>query len=245
MTCPETIAIGAYVLGSLDADERLETDQHIRDCAQCRETLLQFAHLPGLLHTLTLEEIMSPVLVFDPSPDYRPELDWLTAGIPPDRREPLPVSPAAVEVPGSSPPTPRRFPRRRVLIAAAAAAIVVLAGGLIGRQLVTDSTPQAQNSITWSATDGVGGIDTAAQMTSRSWGTDIRLRMKDLQSGAVCMLVVHARNGASETTGWWAAKDAPEADVPASTSIPLADIDRVQVVTADKRVLSTLTESTR
>ena len=75
MTCPETIVIGAYVLGSLDADERLETDQHIRDCAQCRETLLQFAHLPGLLHTLTLEEIMSPVLVFDPSPDYRPELD--------------------------------------------------------------------------------------------------------------------------------------------------------------------------
>ena len=246
MTCPETIAIGAYVLGSLDADERLETDQHIRDCAQCRETLLQFAHLPGLLHTLTLEEIVSPGLVFEPSRDYGPELDWLTAGIPPDRPDPLPVSPAVVEVPGKSPATPRRFLRRRVLIAAAVAAIVVLAGGgLIGRRPVTDSAPQAQNSITWSATDGVGGIDTTAQMTSRSWGTDIRLRMKDLQSGAVCMLVVHARNGASETTGWWAANDAPEADVPASTSIPLADIDRVQVVTADKRVLSTLTESTR
>ena len=241
MTCPETVAIGAYVMGALDADERVETDRHIRDCAECRETLLRFAHLPGLLHALTLEEVTSPPadLLFDPGLDYGPDLDRLIAGSARDRQDP---PPAVVDVPAV---TPRRFPRRRMLVAAAVAVIVVLVGGFIGRQLITDSPPQAQNTITWSAKDGVGGIDTTAQMTPQSWGTDIRLHMTDLQSGTVCMLVVHARNGASEITGWWAANDAPEAEVPASTSIPLADIDRVQVITTDKKVLSTLTEATR
>jgi hypothetical protein len=241
--CPQTIAIGAYVLGALDASERLETDRHIRDCAHCRDALLQFAHLPGLLNALTLEEVTSvaPDVVFSPT-DYDLGLDLLTPRISRDGRD-LSIDP--FELPVNSPPKPRRLPRSHAVIAAAAAATLLFAGGLIGRQLITDSAPQALNSSTWSATHGAGRVHTTAQMTSQPWGTDIRLHMTDLPAGAVCKLVVHARNGASETTGWWSTNGDLEADVPASTSIPLADIDRVQVTTTDSKILSTLTESTR
>lgn len=225
MTCPETIAIGAYVLGAQDVSERLELERHLLDCASCRDALLRFANLPGLLHTLTLEEVISTE--FDPDLEQSlargPELDWLT--------------PAA---------TPRRtFRGRRALIAAAAAVLVASGGVLIGRGLIDDPAPQAQTAVTWSATDGVGGIDTTAKLSNQSWGTDIQLQMKDLKPGELCKLVVHARSGESETTGWWTTNYIHEADVPASTSIALSDIDRIDVVTAAGSVLTSLTDSTR
>jgi hypothetical protein len=98
-------------------------------------------------------------------------------------------------------------------------------------------------SVTWSATDGE--LDTTAEMTSRAWGTAIQLRMTDLDPGEHCKLVVHSTDGFTETTGWWATTGVHEAQVPASTSIPLADISRIEVVTATGRVLSTLTPSSR
>jgi hypothetical protein len=123
--------------------------------------------------------------------------------------------------------------------------VVAAAGVLIGRGLVNDPAPQEPTTVTWAATDGVGGIDTTATLSNQTWGTDIQLRMKDLKPGELCKLVVHARSGQSETTGWWTTNYIHEADVPASTSIALPDIDRVDVVTATGTVLTSLTESTR
>ena len=201
MTCPD-IALGAYVLGALDA-ERLELERHLDDCASCRDALLEFANLPGLLRTLTLEEVTA-----------------------------IPVA------------RPRRtFSRRHALIATAAAISMALAGVLAGRELSTNSAPQAD--VSWSATDGVGGIDTTARLSNQSWGTDIQLQLKDLEPGQLCKLVVHSRSGGSETTGWWATNYLNEVDVPASTSIALPDIDRLDVVTAAGTVLTSLTPSTR
>jgi hypothetical protein len=99
--------------------------------------------------------------------------------------------------------------------------------------------------VTWSATNGTGGIDTTAKLTSHGWGTDIQLRMTDLKPGEHCELLVHGQDGTVETAGWWAAPSTDHADVPASTSIALRDIDRLEVVTAGDTVLSTVTPSSR
>ncbi|HET6989234.1 MAG TPA: zf-HC2 domain-containing protein [Kribbella sp.] len=204
MTCPETITIGAYVLDALDTAERRTTEQHLETCAICREALLQFAHLPGLLHAVPPEDIET------------------------DEPAPAPLQ------------LRKRPVRRRWLLAAAAAAAVIL-GGVVGLQAVDNPA-----SATWTATNGVGGIDTLAELTSHDWGTDIQLRMTDLKPGESCMLIVHGRDGAVETAGWWAAPlRTSRADVPASTSIPLNDIDRLEVVTAGDTVLSTVTPATR
>jgi len=203
MRCPETIAIGAYVLGALDSEERHATEEHLRACADCREALLQFAPLPGLLHVVPLEDL---------------EID---------EPAPLPL-----------PRPPVRRTRRWVL--AIAATVAVVAGGLLSWQAM--DTP---DSVTWTATNGVGGIDTTAELTSRGWGTDIQLRMTDLRPGEHCELLVHGRNGSVETAGWWATTGTYKADVPASTSIPLQDIERLEVVTAGDTVLSTVSPATR
>jgi hypothetical protein len=194
MTCPETIRIGAYVLGALDAAERRTTEQHLVTCATCREALLQFAPIPGILNAVPIEDL-----------------------------EPAPVR--------------RRPVRRRWLLAAAAAVIL---GGVLGWQALDNP-----DSTTWTATNGLDGIDTTARLTSHGWGTDIQLRLTDLKPGEHCMLIVHGRDGTVETAGWWATPTSYQADVPASTSIPLHDIDRLEVVTAGDTVLSTVSPATR
>lgn len=200
MTCPETIAIGAYVLGALDVEERRATERHLVTCDSCREALLQFAHLPGLLHAVPLEDI---------------EVD-----------EPAP----ALQLPA------RRTPRRRTLLAAAAVVIAAVVG-IFGWQSMAD--PQ---HVTWTATDG---IDVTARLTSHPWGTDIKLQMAELPPAEHCKLIVHSRDGTTEIAGWWATTATYQADVPASTSIPLDAIDRLEVVTSGNTVISTVTATTR
>lgn len=58
MRCGEASSIGAYVLGALDLQERLATEQHLGVCAMCRQELIEVAHLPGLLHRLTLDDVI-------------------------------------------------------------------------------------------------------------------------------------------------------------------------------------------
>jgi Putative zinc-finger len=56
MTCPRTIALGAYVLGALDREERAGLEAHLKTCDVCRDELDRLAPLPGLLSRLTLDE---------------------------------------------------------------------------------------------------------------------------------------------------------------------------------------------
>ena len=218
MTCPEAQAIGAYVLGALDPGEHHQIEHHIQGCASCTEAVLQFAHLPGVLNKLTLEEVLALPLDDDLEPAVSRRV----------RRWPF---------------TPRR------IILAAAAVVLFVAGGLTGRQLVGDSTtpsPHAQGGVTWSATDGVGGIDALVKLSRRDWGTDINLRLNDLQPGQRCTLVVHTRGGQSETTGWWTTTaNVAEADVPASSSFAISDITRIDVVNSDNKVITSVSDSTR
>jgi hypothetical protein len=106
-------------------------------------------------------------------------------------------------------------------------------------------TIDTATAVTWSSTNGAGGIDTTAKLTSHGWGTDIQLKMTDLKAGEHCELIVHGRDGTTETAGWWAAPSNYRAEVPASTSIPLQDIDHLEVVTAGNTVLSTMSPATR
>ena len=68
MTCPEAApALGAYVLGALDPQERQRFEEHLDRCPLCAAELAEFAALPGLLDTLGPEDLQ-PVAV-TPSPE--------------------------------------------------------------------------------------------------------------------------------------------------------------------------------
>ncbi|TDX04056.1 hypothetical protein EV647_2319 [Kribbella sp. VKM Ac-2566] len=77
-------------------------------------------------------------------------------------------------------------------------------------------------------------------------GVSFRLPLTDdLPSRLTCRLVVHARIGAAETAGWWSTNHEARLMISGSTSIPLSQIERIDVIRSDKTVLTTLTNTTR
>ena len=58
MTCPETApGLGAYVLGALPPDERLQFEQHLAGCPICAAELAEFAGLPAVLDRVRPEDL--------------------------------------------------------------------------------------------------------------------------------------------------------------------------------------------
>lgn len=53
----------AYVLGSLDADERAEFQTHLTSCEECRQDVVSLAPLPGLLSRVESEEEAAPARI--------------------------------------------------------------------------------------------------------------------------------------------------------------------------------------
>ena len=104
MSCPEvSTALGAYVLGALEPDERRVVDDHLRGCAACSAELAEFDGLPELLARVRPEDL-APVAV-TPSPE-------LFARVVAGTRQPRPS-------------------RRWALVAAAAAVLVLLGLGVV------------------------------------------------------------------------------------------------------------------
>jgi Putative zinc-finger len=75
MTCLQTVSLGAYVLGALDAAERIEIEEHLRDCALCRDELVRLSPLPGLLAQVSLDDVLAaepPIRPAEATPPAKP-----------------------------------------------------------------------------------------------------------------------------------------------------------------------------
>jgi hypothetical protein len=55
----ETVALGAYLMGSLDAQDRVAYESHLANCRRCREELASLAGLPGLMSRISVDEAVS------------------------------------------------------------------------------------------------------------------------------------------------------------------------------------------
>jgi Putative zinc-finger len=219
VSCVHTTSLGAYVLGALDPGDRQDTEQHLRGCALCRDELVRMAPLPGLLGLVSLSDLVT-----------------------------IEAEPWAVDLPAPLTPTPT-VNRRWTRFAGTAAAVAAMVLGVIvaGRVVMDDPASPAQEATapatsTWSTAPGstTGRIDASAVLSDRAWGTDIDLAMADLPIGQRCRLVVRSVDGRAETAGWWTTGYDSTAEIPASTSIDLAAIDRLEVVRADGQVLAVL-----
>jgi hypothetical protein len=235
MMCPETRSVGAYLLGALDPQEQVEMEWHLTSCEVCRQELIEVAHLPGLMHRLTLGDVTQRASVrnlqAEPRPDLFPESDVA---------RPLPEATTVDASPWSA--FVRRLSRSRMLLLTLIILLVLATGGAASAELLTHEPSPGVS--TWTSTDAAGGIDTVARLADQTWGTDIRLWMDDLPPGLTCRVVVYPRTGAAETAGWWSTNYEERLMVPASTSIPLSQIDRIDVTQSDKTVLASLTNTT-
>ncbi|MFD7656546.1 anti-sigma factor family protein [Actinosynnema sp. NPDC059797] len=208
MSCTHTVALGAYLLGSLDPAERAGFERHVPGCATCRREMVRLAPLPGLLGQVRLEDLELP---FD-DPEPEPAL-W-----------PLPAGP--------EPAAARRWPRPAVLVGAAALVLVLLGAVLLVPRLLEDDPA----GVTWQATNSSSGAAADIELVTKSWGTELWMTLRDLPEDARCALVVHDRAGRTEIGGWWGTDHPEDERIPGSTSFRVDEIERLDVV-VDKRVL--------
>jgi Putative zinc-finger len=122
VTCDEArLSLGAFALGSLDADEDAEMRAHVEDCPVCREEMREFEALPALLADLTIEEASGRV---QPSPALYESLRARAA-----------AEDAAAHA-----------GRRRLVLAAAAGVAVVALGGATFAWQQVDHGPKTYSS---------------------------------------------------------------------------------------------------
>jgi Putative zinc-finger len=254
MTCPRTVALGAYVLGALERDERAELEAHLETCDICRKELDRLAPLPGLLSRLTVEEaevlesadagLLEPA---DPAlPDRALDAPVLVdpALAPRDPAAPE-IAPAAAAA--SSAPLERALfevarERRRsrgaravALVAAAVLAACAVAGGLLLGG--NDGDAPAPTPLTASASDLRTGVHGSAELTREPWGTRVDLRLAGVRPGERCRLVARAAGGRAEVAANWRVGYLGTAEVPGAVAIPADRVVSLDVVTSDDRLL--------
>lgn len=253
--CAESVALGAYLLGALSPAERQRMERHIADCPVCRAEIVQLAPLPGLLRHTPFEEL----------PDAAAAAGALhTPPRPVEAAPPRGEESGGAATPSEAPPSgtgqgagqgaaqhqhQHRQPRRRsrrVLVGAGLALAGVAAGaglyaGLSGGPTSGEDGRHATSTL--SASDPRTHVSAAAALTPEAWGTWMRLTLRGLPAGTTCHMVVHARNGTSETAGTWGSGYSATATVPASTSVSPQDISSLTVLDAGGRTLVTLPQA--
>jgi hypothetical protein len=216
MSCPRTIALGAYVLGALEREERSELEAHLETCPICREELDRLAPLPGLLSRLSVEEAVG---LAAPEPD------------PAERPAPLAGALAAV--------TRARRRARRIRVAAVAAALAVAAVLAASGPLVDvgDGDGGASAPLTAAAVDARTGVEGVAALTSQPWGTQVQLRLSGVRPGERCRLVARGEGGRSEVAATWRADYLGAAYVPGAVAIRPERLASLDVIDRHGRLL--------
>ncbi len=220
------IALGAYVVGALEPDERAEVERWLATDASLREEVARLAALPGLLARLH-----EPGLAGDVSDAGSAEADRLVAA-------------AADE---------RVAARRRLRLwqaAAALAAVVALALGVVGAVAVLDDSPAAQTAraegprVDVAVADPVAvaaGMTGVVQANPRGWGAEVVLELWDVPYAspeAQYTMVIVASDGRSEQAAAWGSTPSGQCRVTGATSIQAADIAHIEIRSGGGPVLA-------
>ncbi|HME76440.1 MAG TPA: zf-HC2 domain-containing protein [Mycobacterium sp.] len=224
---PFAVWDAAYVLGSLDAEERRQYEAHLSTCAPCREAVAQLAGMPALLALLDPDEVAS--------------LDEASPELPQPPAELLDSLLAKVSW--------RDRRRRRLLwtmaaaTAAAAAVVITVLVGIHPGPSVPSAAPPATSASALTMTP-VAPNSIAATVTLISQGSGTRIEMictypKESDDNDVDKLamVVVARDGSHTQLATWMAPPGVTVRPVGSTPMRMDQIAAVQIVSDDGDVL--------
>ena len=213
----------AYVLGALSPGDRRAFEDHLRDCADCRESVQRLAGMPGLLALTTAETLQ----------DAGPQV--------PDSLLPSLVARA------------RGVRRRQGwlvggLLAASIAAILALVGTLVLRPSAQDTASTAGPApfSTSASTPPVepepmfalepGPMSASLELVEKKWGTAITVFCKydqDIDSSTPYDLAVVDTDGNLTSAGTWRAVPGVTARVVTATAVPRDRIAALEVQLPD------------
>ena len=176
--------LGVYVLGCIDPPERAQVDEHLSQCAACRDELAGLAGLPAMLGRVPAadvarmsESVTSLPKAEEPSPEL---LNSLLRKVASHRRT-----------------------RMWRGIAAVAAAAVIAAGGTAAVLGLTGSG--ASHGRVWSAASGMNPADHISAVidyTRVAGGTDMRVQVRGVSPGTTCQFWVISGNGRTYAGSW-------------------------------------------
>jgi hypothetical protein len=202
-------SLGAYVLGALDDRERDSVDDHVADCAACREELEALIPVRSYLTRVSREELL--------------ELD-------------APVPPAALmtRLRTAMRADRRRAARRRVVAVAALAAVVMAAviAWRAGEGRPAGDRPPVVAAPAMAAADTGTGVRATVAATPRAWGTELRVRLSGAAPGERCRLVAHARDGRTDVAATWWTTYSGSAELTGAAAIPATDLVALDVMTS-------------
>lgn len=209
MDCSEARpALGVYVLGVIDPEERALVDSHLATCPECRAELAGLAGLPAVLAQVSTEEALA--LESDEPPQQRPAKDDSPGGTRPPGPEPEPeASPELLGTVLDLTAARRRRRNWRNGILAAAAAVVIAAGTFGGVRLAVGNGPQ------FPAGTAIGGLEALPQGTSSQglaafvkyqpygWGLQVWTRVVGIPVGTKCTIVALVKGGKPVYVASW------------------------------------------
>ena len=219
MTCVKQTWLGAYVLDALEPGETEDVSNHVAGCSICQDEVVRLAWIPGLLRTVTLEDIagLDEPSILEETPH--------TSAL--DRPRTAP----------SSKRTTRRWRRPVAVLAGLAAAAAIAGATTIG---IEEFAHTHRQPVAIRTVDPHSHVQAAVTLSARTWGTEMRLTLSSVPSGAHCSLVAHARDGRSDTAATWVATYYGSADVTGTTAIPIDQLSQLDVVTSDGQHLAQL-----
>lgn len=224
MTCRFADLDAAYVLGSLSPADRADYEQHLAGCDECTRSVQELAGLPGLLSRVP--------------PDLLDEAAPVSA--PPTL---LPRLVAAAER------HQRRRTMRTALLAAATVAVIATGSALVATTLGDDDTPPTAAPPPAETTAPLQQMTPVGDSRSTGWvaltplasgGTRLDLTCEYRSSydggggGAgghayTYALVVHATDGRTQDARVFTARSGQEVHETGTTTIEVADIEKIVV----------------
>jgi hypothetical protein len=178
--------LGVYVVGAIEPSDRPVVDEHLGECADCRNELAGLAGLPAMLSKVPateIERIASGVIELPDGAEPSPEL--LNSLL---RRV-----------------SARRRSRMWRGAAAVAAAAVVAAGGATAVSQLTGShaAPAPPATRAASAMNPATHVAAVVDYTQTPWNsTDMRVEVSGLAAGTNCRFWVVGAHGKTAAGGW-------------------------------------------
>ncbi|HEX3922612.1 MAG TPA: zf-HC2 domain-containing protein, partial [Streptosporangiaceae bacterium] len=239
-------ALGVYVLGAIEPDDRGPLERHLARCASCREELARLADLPGWLSKVPPDEAER---LLDDQAGERARSSHGGGAAPGGPPPPRPghtakrASPAGRGGHGGA-----RWWRRAGL---AAGAVVMGVGAVVASRALYPSPVRPAAAVQhWAATvrgqDPLTHVGLIVRYAPTPWGLALDVRVSGVPDGTRCeLLVVNSRGQRVPAGSWLIAADDERAWYPASSSVRASAIRGFLVTSAGRPLVTARPETYR
>lgn len=181
-TCREIRQLlGVYVVGAIDPAERVYVDEHLRECAQCRDELAGLAGLPAMLSRVPAADVER--LSMEPS------------GLPEMSEPPAELLNSLLRKVAAK----RRTRLWRGAVAIAASAAIAAGAATAAFEAVQPQVSVAGNEVA-TGTNAQTHVAAVVDYAATPWsGTEMRVQVSGIQPGTVCRFLI---NGHTYVATW-------------------------------------------